>query len=87
LAYRSDEAWNEFGWSNAEFDGILAEALATPDLEARRALMAKGQAIVQGEGVTIQPYWRSLYNNTREGIVGGGMHISFEFRPERVAWS
>jgi peptide/nickel transport system substrate-binding protein len=50
-------------------------------------LMAKGQAIVQGEGVTIQPYWRSLYNNTREGIVGGGMHISFEFRPERVAWS
>ena len=87
LAYRSDEAWNEFGWSNAEFDGILAEALATPDLEARRALMAKGQAIVQGEGVTIQPYWRSLYNNTREGIVGGDMHISFEFRPERVAWT
>ncbi len=87
LAYRSDEAWNEFGWSNAEFDGILAEALATPDLEARRALMAKGQAIVQDEGITIQPYWRSLYNNTREGIVGGEMHISFEFRPERIAWT
>ena len=87
LAYRTDEAWNEFGWSNAEFDGILAEALATPDLEARRALMAKGQAIIQDEGVTIQPYWRSLYNNTREGLVGGEMHISFEFRPERVAWT
>ena len=87
LAYRSDEAWNEFGWSNAEFDGILAEALATPDLEARRALMAKGQAIIQDEGITIQPYWRSLYNNTREGIVGGEMHISFEFRPERIAWT
>jgi peptide/nickel transport system substrate-binding protein len=87
LAYRSDEAWNEFGWSNAEFDGILAEALATPDLETRRALMAKGQAIIQDEGVTIQPYWRSLYNNTREGLVGGEMHISFEFRPERVAWT
>ena len=87
LAYRTDEAWNEFGWSNAEFDGILAEALATPDLEARRALMAKGQAIIQEEGVTIQPYWRSLYNNTREGIVGGEMHISFEFRPERIAWT
>ena len=87
LAYRTDEAWNEFGWSNAEFDGILAEALATPDLEARRALMAKGQAIIQEEGVTIQPFWRSLYNNTREGIVGGEMHISFEFRPERIAWT
>jgi peptide/nickel transport system substrate-binding protein len=87
LAYRSDEAWNEFGWSNAEFDGILSEALATSDLEARRALMAKGQAIVQAEGVTIQPYWRSVYNHTRDGIVGGGHHISFEFRPAEVAWS
>jgi peptide/nickel transport system substrate-binding protein len=87
LAYRSDEVWNEFGWTNPEFDAILSEALATPDLEARRALMAKGQAIVQDEGVTIQPYWRSLYNNTREGLVGGQMHISFEFRPERVAWT
>jgi peptide/nickel transport system substrate-binding protein len=87
LAYRSGEAWNEFGWSNTEFDAILAEALATPDLEARRALMARGQAIVQDEGVTIQPYWRSLYNNTRKGLVGGEMHISFEFRPERIAWT
>ena len=87
LAYRSGEAWNEFGWSNTEFDAILAEALATPDLEARRALMARGQAIVQNEGVTIQPYWRSLYNNTRKGLVGGEMHISFEFRPERIAWT
>lgn len=87
LAYRSGEAWNEFGWSNTEFDAILAEALATPDLEARRALMARGQAIIQDEGVTIQPYWRSLYNNTRKGLVGGEMHISFEFRPERIAWT
>ena len=87
LAYRSGEAWNEFGWSNTDFDAILAEALATPDLEARRALMARGQAIVQDEGVTIQPYWRSLYNNTRKGLVGGEMHISFEFRPERIAWT
>ena len=87
LAYRSGEAWNEFGWENAEFDAILEQALATPDLEARRALMVKGQALIQEEGVTIQPYWRSLYNTTREGLVGGEHHISFEFRPERVAWT
>ena len=87
LAYRSGEAWNEFGWSNEEFDAILTEALATPDVEARRALMVKGQALVQDEGVTIQPYWRSLYNHTREGLVGGGHHISFEFRPAEVAWT
>ncbi|MFK7744427.1 MAG: ABC transporter substrate-binding protein [Roseobacter sp.] len=87
LAYRSGEAWNEFGWANEEFDAILAEALATPDLEARRALMMKGQAIVQDEGVTIQPYWRSLYNHTKEGLVGGEHHISFEIRPEQIAWT
>ncbi|WP_299286509.1 ABC transporter substrate-binding protein [uncultured Tateyamaria sp.] len=87
LAYRSGEAWNEFGWSNAEFDALLAEALATPDLEARRALMATGQKMIQDEGVTIQPYWRSLYNHTKDGLVGGEHHISFEIRPEQIAWT
>ena len=87
LAYRGGEAWNEFGWANDEFDAILTEALATPDVEARRALMMKGEAMIQEEGVTIQPYWRSLYNHTKEGLVGGGHHISFEFRPAEVAWT
>ena len=87
LAYRSGEAWNEFGWSNAEFDGILAEALATPDVEKRRALMAKGEKIIQDEGVTIQPYWRSLANHTKDGLEGAGHHISFEFRPSAIHWT
>jgi len=87
LAYRSGEAWNEFGWSSAEFDGILTEALATADVEKRRALMAKGQKLIQEQGVTIQPYWRSLYNHTKEGLVGGEHHISFEIRPSDIAWT
>ncbi|UWQ90860.1 ABC transporter substrate-binding protein [Rhodobacteraceae bacterium M382] len=87
LAYRSGEAWNEFGWANAEFDAILEQALATPDTEARRALMAKGEKLVQDEGVTIQPYWRSLYNHTREGLMGGAHHISFEIRPAQLHWT
>jgi len=87
LAYRSGEAWNEFGWSNDAFDAILTEALATPDVDKRRALMAKGQQIVQDEGVTIQPYWRSLYNHTKEGLTGAAHHISYEYHPARMAWS
>ncbi len=87
LAYRSGEAWNEFGWANAEFDAILEEALATSDVEARRALMAKGEKIIQDEGVTIQPYWRSLYNHTKEGLEGGGHHIAFEVRPAEIHWT
>ncbi len=87
LAYRSGEAWNEMGWANADFDAILEKALATPDVEKRRALMAQGEKLIQDEGVTIQPYWRSLYNHTKSNLLNGGHHISFEIRPERLAWS
>ncbi|MEL6886174.1 MAG: ABC transporter substrate-binding protein [Pseudomonadota bacterium] len=87
LAYRTGEAWNEFGYSNPEFDALLEKALATADVEARRALMAEGEAMIQNDGVTIQPYWRSLYNHTKEGLVGGAHHISFEIRPAELAWT
>ncbi len=87
LAYRSGEAWNEFGYANPEFDALLTEALATPDVEARRVLMAKGEAMLQEDGVTIQPYWRSLYNHTKDGLVGGAHHIGFEIHPARLAWT
>ncbi|MBC6406913.1 MAG: ABC transporter substrate-binding protein [Rhodobacteraceae bacterium] len=87
LAYRSGVAWNEFGWANAEFDALLDEALATADVEKRRAIMARGEKLIQEEGVTIQPYWRPLYNHTREGLIGVGHHITFEFRPAQMAWS
>ena len=87
LAYRSGEAWNEFGWANEEFDTLLAEALATADVEKRRAIMARGQVMIQDEGITIQPYWRSLYNHTKDGLVGAEHHIGFEYHPSRMAWS
>lgn len=87
LAYRSGEAWNEFGWSNADFDKMLDVALATADVEERRTLMKDMQALIQEEGVTIQPYWRSLYNFTKEGLVGAEHHIAFEYHPARMAWT
>ncbi len=87
LAYRSGEAWNEAGWSNEEFDALLTQALATPDVEARRELMAVGQKMMQDEGVTLQPYWRSLYNHTKDGLTGAAHHIAFEYHPARMAWS
>lgn len=86
LAYRSGEPWNEFGWENAEFDALLEQALATLDIEKRRALMKQCQSLVQSEGVTIQPYWRRLFNHTVEGLAGGGHHIAFEIRPAELRW-
>ncbi|MEP2530295.1 ABC transporter substrate-binding protein [Shimia sp.] len=87
LAYRSGEAWNEFGYANPEFDALLAEALATPDVEIRRGLMAKGEKMLQDDGVTIQPYWRSLSNHTKAGLEGGAHHITFEIRPAQLHWT
>ncbi|MWD27040.1 diguanylate cyclase [Aquicoccus sp. SCR17] len=86
LAYRSGVAWNEFGYSNPEFDANLDKALATADVDARRELMAKGEKMLQEDGVTIQPYWRSLFRHYVPGLGGAGMHITYEIRPEALYW-
>jgi peptide/nickel transport system substrate-binding protein len=78
LAYKSGEAWNEFGWENAEFDGLLTQALAIADADKRREVMAKMEALIQDEGVTVQPFWRSVFRHYREGVVDADMHIAFE---------
>ena len=77
LAYKSGEAWNEAGFANAEFDALLAEANSLADASARSEVMAKLQAIMADEGVTIQPYWRSIYRHARPGFVGWDMHIAY----------
>lgn len=87
LAYRSGEAWNEFGWSNPEFDALLEQALAIADADKRREIAAKGEALIQEEGVTIQPYWRSLYRHMRPGLVGTEAHISYDHHQYKWAWA
>ncbi|OWU81058.1 ABC transporter substrate-binding protein [Phaeobacter sp. 22II1-1F12B] len=86
LAYKSGEAWNEFGYNNPEFDAVLEKALATADVDARRELMAQGEKMLQDDGVTIQPYWRSLYNHTKDNLEGGNHHISFVIQPSKLRW-
>ena len=86
LAYKSGEAWNEFGWANEEFDALLADALAIADVDKRREVVAKAEKLIQDEGVTIQPYWRTLTNFTKKNLGGAGHHISFEFHPDEVYW-
>ncbi|MBE0414079.1 ABC transporter substrate-binding protein [Yoonia sp.] len=77
LAYRTGEAWNETGFANPEFDALLAQANSLSDADHRRAVMARLQTIMRDEGVTLQPYWRSLYRHVRPGVVGGDMHIAY----------
>ncbi|NVO54996.1 ABC transporter substrate-binding protein [Rhodobacteraceae bacterium B1Z28] len=87
LAYKSGEAWNEFGWANPDFDAILNEALAIADSDKRREVAARGEAMIQEEGVTIQPYWRSIYRHMKDGLVGTDMHVSFEHHHYKWGWA
>ncbi|MEL7272091.1 MAG: ABC transporter substrate-binding protein [Pseudomonadota bacterium] len=86
LAYRSGEAWNESGFANKEFDDTLTEALAIADVDKRREKVGRLEEIMQAEGVTIQPYWRTLTNFTKSNLKGAGHHISYEFHPAEIYW-
>jgi len=87
LAYRSGEPWNESGFSNAEFDTLLTEALSIADADTRRGVMARLQQIMQQEGVVIQPYWRSIYRHYRDGVVGAEMHPTFEIHVAKLGFA
>ncbi|MDT2031883.1 ABC transporter substrate-binding protein [Planktomarina sp.] len=84
LAYRSGEAWNEFAWSNAEFDALLAEANSLANADERRVIMGKIQALIIEEGVTCQPYWRYVQRHHVKGLVGCDMHIAY--LPQIYKW-
>jgi peptide/nickel transport system substrate-binding protein len=78
LAYKGGVPWNETAYADAEFDALLDQALATPDADARREIMAKIEQNLRDSGVIIQPFWRSLFRSYREGVNGFEMHQSFE---------
>jgi len=78
LAYKSGVPWNESGYSDPEFDALLEKALATPDTEARRAIMADIEKVLRDSGVIIQPYWRAVYRTYRAGVHGCDQHQALE---------
>ena len=84
LAYRSGVKWNESGFANAEFDALLDQAVAIPDVDKRREVMVKIEKLMLDEGVTIQPYWRSLYRQSKPGLLNAAQHIAF--LPQMYKW-
>lgn len=87
IAYTTGASWNETGFANPEFDTLVNEALSLADPDERRQVMARLQTILQEEGVIIQPYWRGLYNHTRDGLEGADIHIQQELRPAEFFWA
>jgi peptide/nickel transport system substrate-binding protein len=84
LAYRTGEAWNETAYSNPEFDAKLEKALAIPDPNDRKVIMADLEKILQDSGVIIQPYWLSLFNHATAQVKNYGMHPLYEVNVEDV---
>ncbi|MEM8597754.1 MAG: ABC transporter substrate-binding protein, partial [Pseudomonadota bacterium] len=84
LAYKSGVPWNETAFANETFDAKLDEALATPDPEARSAIMAEIEQIMVDEGVIIQPYWRSVYRANAEYVMNNPAHQAFEQHFDKV---
>ena len=84
LAYKSGAAWNESAYANQEFDTLLDQALATPDVEARRKIMAKIEQNLRNSGIIIQSYWRSVYRTYRDAVHGCEQHQSLEQHFEKV---
>jgi peptide/nickel transport system substrate-binding protein len=85
LAYTSDGAWNETGIKSPVLDGLIQQALQTPDTEARRAIVAKIQAFLQEDGTIIQPFWRSVFRHARANVLGARAHQALEHHHDR--WS
>ncbi|MCU4654565.1 ABC transporter substrate-binding protein [Roseibacterium sp. SDUM158016] len=78
LAYRTGVAWNEFAYSNPEFDALLDQANGILDADARRVVMADLERILQEDAVTLQPYWRSLFRHHKPEVINADMHPKFE---------
>ncbi len=86
LAYKSDGPWNETGFQNEEFDTLLAKALTLADASERSEVMARLQALMQENGVIVQPYWRNLYRFAKDGLVNAEMHPQFEIHSWKYGW-
>ncbi|TRW95924.1 ABC transporter substrate-binding protein [Paracoccus sp. M683] len=80
LAYYSTAAWNEAGYRNPAFDALMDQAMATPDVEARKAIMAQAEQMMRDDSVVILPYWRNTYRHAKPNIGGAAIHPTFEVR-------
>ncbi|MBZ9873235.1 ABC transporter substrate-binding protein [Mesorhizobium sp. BR1-1-9] len=76
LAYRSNVAWNESHFSNAEFDKLLTQAEGILDPKERSKVMEKIELILQDESPIIQPYWRDQQTVMDKKVKGFEKHPS-----------
>jgi peptide/nickel transport system substrate-binding protein len=84
LAYRTGVPWNESSYSNERFDRLLDQANGTINVEARRALMAELETILQSDSVIVQPFWRSVFTASTDRVNGFEIQPAEEHHYHRV---
>ena len=84
LAYRSGVAWNETSYANPTFDALLDKAGGLTDVEARRKVMARAQAVLQDDAVISQSFWRSVFVAANKRVHGLYPHVALEHHFNKV---
>jgi peptide/nickel transport system substrate-binding protein len=77
-------AWNETRWVDKEYNDLLGQANATLDLEARRKIFCKLEAIQQRRGTIGNAFWINVWSITRRRVQGVVPHPSLYLGLERV---
>jgi peptide/nickel transport system substrate-binding protein len=90
LAYTRDPEgnpvpWNETRWFDDEFDELLAQARGTLDVEARRAIMADIEKIMQDRGPAGISFWERAHGAWNPKIQDISQHPTF-YHLWRAAW-
>jgi peptide/nickel transport system substrate-binding protein len=70
VAYKSDAAWNESFWKNAEFDKILIAARAELDEGKRKTMYHDLQTLVVDDGGEIIPMFNNFLFGSQDSING-----------------
>jgi peptide/nickel transport system substrate-binding protein len=68
--YKSDAAWNDCFWQNAEFDKLLLEARGLLDVDKRKALYWEMQRMVHEDNGNIIPMFGDFIDARREEVQG-----------------
>lgn len=68
LAYTSNAAWNETGWSNERFDDLLKQAESEFDEAKRRDLYVEMQRIYHDQGASIVPVFMSHVHGVSDKV-------------------
>lgn len=78
IAYHSNAAWNESGWSSPALDKLLDDAQGEADQEQRQTLYSQAAQLLMEEGAVMIPYFQPVLTAMRRTLQG--------FTPHPAGW-